>query len=64
MGFTYDRSLTITFSVKQSSLEKLEALVKATEKNRSELLGQWIDVEYQKTLPPQPLSLDEELDRR
>lgn len=38
-----DRPITLTFSVRQSRLEKLKQLILFTGKNRSELLALWID---------------------
>ena len=38
-----DRSICVTFSLKLSALSKLERLIAASGKNRSELLASWID---------------------
>ena len=38
-----DRSICVTFSLKLSALSKLERLIIASGKNRSELLASWID---------------------
>ncbi len=42
----FDRAITLTFSIKISEVEKLEALTKRTGKNRSELLSAWLNREF------------------
>jgi len=43
MADQQDRSICVTFSLKLSALSKLERLIAASGKNRSELLASWID---------------------
>lgn len=43
MAENQDRSICVTFSLKLSALSKLERLIAASGKNRSELLASWID---------------------
>ncbi len=45
MNQKQDRPFTVTFSVRPSSFEKLQRLIRSTGKNRSELLSSWIDRE-------------------
>ena len=63
MSDTNDRAVAVTFSMRLSTVEKLETLVKSTGKNRSELLSQWIEEQHGQ-LVPGPISTDEELARR
>lgn len=64
MGNVTERSITITFSLKASQIEKLEKLLKANdEKNRSGWLSQVIDHAYANCFP-EPISIEEELARR
>jgi hypothetical protein len=64
MAETNDRSFSLTFSISQVRIKKLEELNDYYKKNRSELLGQWIDSEHQKISPAEPITLEEELARR
>jgi hypothetical protein len=43
MAENQDRSICVTFSLKLSAFSKLERLIAASGKNRSELLASWID---------------------
>jgi len=43
MADQQDRAICVTFSLKLSALRKLERLIAASGKNRSELLASWID---------------------
>jgi hypothetical protein len=51
-----DRPLTLTFSVRQSRLKKLEQLCLFAGKNRSELLALWIDSAYPDCAPGDAVS--------
>ncbi len=60
-----DRAIPITFSMKMSSLEKLEELEKTSGKNRSELLAAWVSSDWLKLHPEAiRITIDEELERR
>lgn len=63
MSDTNDRAVAVTFSMRLSSVEKLETLVRSTGKNRSELLAEWIEKKFDE-LNPEPQTIEEELARR
>jgi len=63
MEEAFDRAITISFSLKQSELYKLIALIRKAETDRSKLLAELINEKYSKEYP-EPISEREELDRR
>jgi hypothetical protein len=68
MDEAIDRSITISFSLKQSELQKLEQLIfksisDGTRTDRSKLLAEWINSKFSEAFP-EPISEREELDRR
>lgn len=58
-----DRAVAISFSMRLSTLGKLEKIIQKTGIDRSKLLDKWISQEFEKSFP-QPVPLDEELNRR
>lgn len=59
----FDRAITISFSLKQSELDKLIALTRKAGTDRSKLLSEFINDRYSSEFP-EPISIREELDRR
>ncbi len=62
MADPQDRAITVTFSMRISSLDKLQTLTKVTGKNRSELLDLWLEREFT-ALTPEPAELEKEMTR-
>lgn len=62
MDEQFDRAITISFSLKQSELNKLIGLIRKANKDRSKLLTELINEKYSQEFP-QPISLREEMDR-